>query len=517
MYVLDTSAVIDGRIVDMVANGTINQDIVIPNAVVAELEHQANTQREIGFAGIKVINQLKKFCAQQGIMLSFQGEFPKRSDIDHARSGQIDALIREIAKELDATLVTCDRVQYEIANIEDIKVMFLEPKPEEFSLPFLDFFDEYTQSVHLKEFCKPLAKKGVPGNIKLIEISNRELTPKEIRNLSSQIIELVKRDFDSFIELDSEGATVVQLREYRIVITKPPFSDGFEITIVKPLVKKTLKEYNLTEALLKRIDERAEGILVCGSPGMGKSTFAAALAEYYHSKGKIVKTLESPRDLQVSKEITQYSMNKEGYEQITDVILLVRPDYCIFDEVRKTRDFEIFTDLRLAGIGLIGVVHATYPIDAIQRFIGRVDLGIIPQIVDTIIYIHSGEVKTVYSLRFTVKIPSGMFESDLARPVIEVIDEATGTCHYEIYTFGEETVVIPLAKKPEAKKEKDIDALRKKINKYVRYNFHLEEDANGEIVLYLHQKDIPNIIGKKGKNITKLEKLLGKRIRVEEL
>jgi energy-coupling factor transporter ATP-binding protein EcfA2 len=35
----------------------------------------------------------------------------------------------------------------------------------------------------------------------------------------------------------------------------------------------------------------AEGILVSGSPGSGKSTFAAALAEFYGSKGNVVKTL----------------------------------------------------------------------------------------------------------------------------------------------------------------------------------------------------------------------------------
>ena len=77
-------------------------------------------------------------------------------------------------------------------------------------------------------------------------------------------------------------------------------------------------------------------------------------------------------------------------EKTADVLLLVRPDYTIYDEVRKTRDFEIFADMRLAGVGMIGVVHANRAIDAVQRLIGRVELGVIPQVVDTVIFIDKG-------------------------------------------------------------------------------------------------------------------------------
>ena len=56
-------------------------------------------------------------------------------------------------------------------------------------------------------------------------------------------------------------------------------------------------------------------------------------------------------------------------------MLLVRPDFTIFDEVRKIKDFELFADLRLTGIGMIGVIHASEALDAIQRFIGKIELG----------------------------------------------------------------------------------------------------------------------------------------------
>ena len=82
--------------------------------------------------------------------------------------------------------------------------------------------------------------------------------------------------------------------------------------------------------------------------------------------------------------------------------------------------------MRMAGVGMIGVVHATRGVDAIQRLIGRVELGIIPQVVDTVIFIDKGEVSKVYDIKFTVKVPHGMVEQDLARPVITIADFENG-------------------------------------------------------------------------------------------
>jgi ATPase len=134
-------------------------------------------------------------------------------------------------------------------------------------------------------------------------------------------------------------------------------------------------------------------------------------------------------------------------ENTGDILLLVRPDYTLFDEVRKTRDFEVFADMRLAGVGLVGVTHGRKAIDAIQRLIGRVELGVIPHIVDTVIFIEAGRVKKVYELEMVVKVPFGMREADLARPVIQVRDFESNRPEYELYSYGEEVVVIPIREK----------------------------------------------------------------------
>src|SRR5665648_42765 len=77
--------------------------------------------------------------------------------------------------------------------------------------------------------------------------------------------------------------------------------------------------------------------------------------------------MESPRDLQVRREITQYAPLDGSMRNTADILLLVRPDYTIYDEVRKSEDFHVFADLRLAGVGMIGVMHASQAIDAVQR------------------------------------------------------------------------------------------------------------------------------------------------------
>ena len=63
------------------------------------------------------------------------------------------------------------------------------------------------------------------------------------------------------------------------------------------------------------------------------------------------------------------------------------------------------------------------------------------------IFIRNGYVDKVYEVKMTVKLPTGLKEAELSRPVIEVRDFLTGELEYEIYTFGEQTVVVPVKKR----------------------------------------------------------------------
>ena len=93
---------------------------------------------------------------------------------------------------------------------------------------------------------------------------------------------------------------------------------------------------------------------------------------------------------------------------------------------------------------MVGVVHSSSAIDAIQRFIGRIELGMLPSIIDTIIFIEGGDISNVLIIKMTVKVPSGLRDRDLARPVVEVRNYKTRQLEYEIYSFGQDIVITPI-------------------------------------------------------------------------
>jgi len=514
-FVVDTSVIIDGRVSKMIENGEIRGTIIIPEAVVAELEAQANFGRITGFQGLEEIKRIRDLSERYGFDVLFLGERPSLEHVKLAKGGEIDNLIRKIAEEEKAILITGDRVQHAVAvakGIESILVQKETIKPEDTKI--MKFFTEDTASVHLREGVEAYAKRGRVGELKLVKITDKPMTLEELREIAHEIIEAASQDEDSNIEIERKGVTVVQLRDLRIAIAERPFSDRMEITAVRPIAKATLDDYGLSEELKKRFIEKQRGILISGPPGAGKSTFAASVANYLLENGYLVKTMESPRDLMVRDEITQYASLEGDMSLTADVLLLVRPDYTIYDELRKTSDFQVFADMRLAGVGMIGVTHATRPIDAIQRMIGRIELGVIPQVVDTVIFIDAGKVKKVYELEFKVKVPHGMVEADLARPVIEVKDFETKRVEYEIYTYGEQVVVMPVEETEENKLLKY--AIESKIKDIVSA-YEIIPVSGTKAIVKVAENEIPYLIGRKGKRIKQIEEELGVQIEVEPL
>jgi ATPase len=517
-FVLDTSVIIDGKVPEII-NDKIesNSQVIIPIAVLDELQAQASMNKSHGIEGLLEIKKIRDLCKARNIILEFSGTRPTIEEIRLAKHGRIDAIIKDIALDNNATLITCDYVQHLVSEAHGIKSVHISSSKEDSNLQFEKYFDNDTMSIHLKEGTYPFAKKGVPGNLKLIRLEENKLSAGEIYEITKEILEQ-SRSKKGFTEINKDGATVIQLGTYRIAITKEPFSDGQEITIVRPIAKLTLEDYGLSEKLLTRLTSDVEGIIIAGPPGSGKSTLASSLAEFYVTHNKIVKTFESPRDLQVPKEVTQYGPLEGSFENAVDILLLVRPDYTIFDEIRRYRDFQVFSDMKLAGVGMIGVIHASKPLDAVQRFIGRIELGMIPQILDTIIFMDAGMIKKVYEISLTVKVPYKMTEADLARPVVEVKDFSTGLTEYEIYTFGEENVIVPVDPDNETNQNNIYKLAESKIKDVIRRfdpNPEISIISDNKVRIKVQKDTIPRIIGKGGSTISELEDMLGVRIDVE--
>ena len=90
----DTSVIIEGLLTDKINNNEIRiNEIIIHEAVLAELEHQANQGKSIGFVGLEEIKKIRGL-ADTNLKVSFMGDRPRASEIRHASSGEVDALIR---------------------------------------------------------------------------------------------------------------------------------------------------------------------------------------------------------------------------------------------------------------------------------------------------------------------------------------------------------------------------------------------------------------------------------------
>ena len=387
---------------------------------------------------------------------------------------------------------------------------------------FLDkYFDETTMSLHIKENSPIIRKKGEPGSWKPV-VDTAVMNKEEFKKMVDQIYQEIESRDDGFLEIDRKLSKILQLGPYRIVIVYPPLSDGMEMTIVKPIKTLSIEDYKLSKETFDLLRYKAKGILISWAPGSGKTTFAQALIDVYHQDHNIIKTLESPRDLLVSDDIVQYSFTYGTHDEVRDILLLSRPDYTVYDEVRNKSDFELYKDLRLTGIGLVGVIHATRPVDSIQRFLWTIEMGVIPQVIDTVIYIDKWTVGEIYQLALTVKVPEGMESEDLARPVIVVTSFLTHKIEYEIYTFGEQIVVMPLAwewTKVESKWKNMVSEYAKqminqKLQKLLPCDFLLRVKGSS-VDLYIPEEYKWRIIGKGWTAINDLEKTVGLRINIK--
>lgn len=124
-YLIDTSVIAQKKLVRLFKK-KLQGEVLIPNAVIAELENLANRGNEAGFDGLEEVARLHKLKPR--VRIKFIGLRPTGHQIKYAKSGEIDALIRELAYTNHATLVTADIVQSKSALAYGIDVFFIKTK-----------------------------------------------------------------------------------------------------------------------------------------------------------------------------------------------------------------------------------------------------------------------------------------------------------------------------------------------------------------------------------------------------
>ena len=168
----------------------------------AELESQANKNRETGYLGLEEVKKLRDLGKKIKFRVVFKGKRPTEFEIKHAKSGEIDSVIRHLAAQERATLVTADKVQSLVAESKGLNVLLYEFEQEEKPFVLEKYFDKNTMSVHLKAGLPPYAKKGAPGDWHMEKIRGQSLNLNQVEEIAMEIIENVREDEHSFIEIE---------------------------------------------------------------------------------------------------------------------------------------------------------------------------------------------------------------------------------------------------------------------------------------------------------------------------
>ncbi|MDH3227889.1 MAG: PIN/TRAM domain-containing protein, partial [Thermoleophilia bacterium] len=115
--IIDTSAIIDGRIVDVARSKFLSGQIVVPAIVLEELQQVADSsdplKRARGRRGLELVDELKA---------SANGGFQVR-EVDYPDIDEVDAKLVRLAQDLEASLVTTDFNLNKVAQIQGVEVL----------------------------------------------------------------------------------------------------------------------------------------------------------------------------------------------------------------------------------------------------------------------------------------------------------------------------------------------------------------------------------------------------------
>jgi ATPase len=110
-----------------------------------------------------------------------------------------------------------------------------------------------------------------------------------------------------------------------------------------------------------------------------------------------------------------------------------------------------------------------------------------------------------------------MVQEDLSRPVIQVKDTLTREELYEIYSFGEQIVVVPIEENEGTSQinEAKTELVRSTISEYLGYDqVVVSPKGKRKYKVTIPESLRPKLLGRKGANISELEKSLGVSIDV---
>ncbi|WP_031517289.1 PIN/TRAM domain-containing protein [Desulfofalx alkaliphila] len=118
--VLDTSVIIDGRIADLCESGFLEGTMLVPNFVVDELRHIADSadvlKRNRGRRGLDILNHMRKNMPD--VKVQVYDDLSGLEDIP-----EVDAKLVKLAEKLGAKILTNDFNLNKVAELHGVKVL----------------------------------------------------------------------------------------------------------------------------------------------------------------------------------------------------------------------------------------------------------------------------------------------------------------------------------------------------------------------------------------------------------
>lgn len=189
--ILDTSAIIDGRILDIAKTNFITGAILLPNFVLIELQHVADSsdyiKRSRGRRGFEVIADLKKV---KGIHLEIWENEPAAKNVD-------EKLIK-LAKALNGKLITTDFNLNKVATFSNVPVL------------------------NVNDLANAVKTVAIPGEVLKIKVVHLGKDPKQGVGYLSDGTMIVIENGAQLVgrEIETEVSRVLQGSAGRMIFTK---------------------------------------------------------------------------------------------------------------------------------------------------------------------------------------------------------------------------------------------------------------------------------------------------------
>ncbi|MCC6023850.1 MAG: hypothetical protein LM600_04040 [Thaumarchaeota archaeon] len=438
----DTSVLINGALLRLIEAGEIRDcELIIPLAAVDELQAQASKGRDIGLRGLEEIKRIREISGEKGIRIRFSGERPSLDDIRLARSGRIDALIRDVARAEGGVLYTSDYVQALVAEAEGIPVRYIEPyqRPEEPA--YKRYLRPDVVNLYLRDGVKPYAEVLRNGRLETVMLDDKPCSEELLNEVLEEVMAVARVKEDTDIIMLRPEAVVLEMDDYRIRILKPPLSDRME-AVIQRNVLQLVPEGDVVEPIIQECSSGRYGVLVLNLDGVYSFPIAERVAEKLWEIGLDTRIIGRAR--RVNASVPYYSPLDGDLEKTLHLILLSPPDYIIVDEVFESRDLKLMKDARLAGVGVIAFKQSRSIETAIISLMEVMSLPLLSQVIDTIILMKCSGASETFHVSASVRTPSGLSPESGIKHVIELI--RAGETVYEIYEVDGRPIISNIRK-----------------------------------------------------------------------